>query len=144
MNKILRKRLKKRKRRIERRLNRQHRGDHPEPVFAASNIQYELADRAGGVACGGIGLMHMLARQTGLMDSLDDNLDLLKIHHPYHESYHVLNLAYTFSAAGRAWRISSFSATTRSISTRSAPTASRIPPRQATSVGVSRPRTSKR
>jgi len=100
VNKTLRKRLKKRKRRIERRLNRQRRGDHPEPVFAASNIQYELGDRAGGVACGGIGLVHMLARQTGLIDALDENLDLLKIHQPYHESDHVLNLAYNILSGG--------------------------------------------
>ncbi len=69
-------------------------------MFAASNIQYELADRAGGVACGGIGLMHMLARQTGLIDALDENLDLLKIHQPYHESDHVLNLAYNILNGG--------------------------------------------
>ena len=69
-------------------------------MFAASNIQYELADRAGGVACGGIGLMHMLARQTGLIDALDENLDLLKIHQPYHESDHVLNLAYNILSGG--------------------------------------------
>jgi hypothetical protein len=69
-------------------------------MFAASNIQYELADRAGGVACGGIGLMHMLARQTGLIDALDENLDLLKIHQPYHESDHVLNLAYNVLSGG--------------------------------------------
>ena len=100
MNKTLRKRLRKRKRNIERRLNRQRRGDHDKPMFTASNIQYELADRAGGVSYGGIGLVHMLARQTGLIDALDENLALLKIHQPYHESDHVLNLAYNILSGG--------------------------------------------
>ena len=69
-------------------------------MFAASNIHYELADRCGGIACGGIGVMHMLARQTGLIETLDKNLHLLKIHLPYHESDHILNIAYNILAGG--------------------------------------------
>ena len=69
-------------------------------MFSASNIHYELADRSSGIACGGIGLVHMLARQTGLIDELDRNLRLLKLHLPYHESDHVLNLIYNILAGG--------------------------------------------
>ncbi|MCE9530267.1 MAG: transposase, partial [Planctomycetes bacterium] len=36
----------------------------------------------------------MLARRIGLIDAIDNRLHLLKIHLPYHESDHVLNLAY--------------------------------------------------
>src|SRR5947207_8052142 len=46
------------------------------------------------MASGGIGLLHALARRLGLIDSLDRRLDVLKIHLPYHESDHVLALAY--------------------------------------------------
>src|SRR4029077_2869670 len=56
---------------------------------------YEIADRTRGIASGGIGALHALARQVGLVDAIDDRLHLLKFHFPYHESDHVLPLAYT-------------------------------------------------
>ena len=100
MNRITRKRLAKRKGRIQHRLREIHWTDQPKPVFSAANIRYELADRAGGIACGGIGLMHLVARRTGLIEALDRRLDLLKFHVPYHESDHVLNIAYNILAGG--------------------------------------------
>ena len=63
-------------------------------MFTASNIHYEIAQRSRGLAHGGIGAFHLLARQIGLIDAIDDKLHVLKIHLPYHESDHVLNLAY--------------------------------------------------
>src|SRR5437588_763494 len=63
-------------------------------MFTASNIHYEIADRTRGLAHGGIGAIHLLARQLGLIDALDERLHLLKIHLPFHESDHVLNFAY--------------------------------------------------
>jgi hypothetical protein len=66
----------------------------------ASNIHYELAERARGLACGGIGAVHLLARHIGLIQAIDQNLHLLKVHLPYHESDHVLNIAYNILAGG--------------------------------------------
>lgn len=63
------------------------------PVFNEVNIKYELADKARGIVYGGAGLMLKLAKQVGLVDAIDRRLDLLKLHCPYHESDHVLNLA---------------------------------------------------
>ena len=63
-------------------------------MLTARNIQYEVGQRSRGMACGGIGAMHLLARRIGLVDAIDRRLHLLKIHLPYHESDHVLNLAY--------------------------------------------------
>jgi hypothetical protein len=63
-------------------------------MFAASNIRVELADKARGIGTGGIGVVHCLAQEIGLIDAIDRRLHLLKIHMPYHESDHVLNLAY--------------------------------------------------
>jgi hypothetical protein len=63
-------------------------------MFRASNIQYEIADRTRGTCHGGIGAFHLLARKLGLIAAIDSRLHLLKIHLPYHESDHVLNLAY--------------------------------------------------
>jgi len=100
VNKITRKRMAKRKQIIRRRLRKIHWEDQPRAMFSASNIHYQLADRSSGIACGGIGLVHMLARRTGLIEALDQNLHLLKLHLPYHESDHVLNLAYNILAGG--------------------------------------------
>ena len=69
-------------------------------MFSASNIYYELADRVRGLGPGGIGAMHLEARRTGLIDEIDKRLHLLKIHKPYHESDHVLNIAYNILCSG--------------------------------------------
>ena len=90
-----------RKRRIQYRLRDRNWTDQPRPMFAASNIQYELADRVRGLGAGGIGAMHLLARRTGLVEAIDRRLHLLKVHLPYHESDHVLNIAYNILAGGR-------------------------------------------
>jgi hypothetical protein len=69
-------------------------------MLTASNIQYELSDRTRGLGSGGIGAMHRLARQTGLIGGIDRNLHLLKVHLPYHESDHVMNIAYNALSGG--------------------------------------------
>jgi Transposase DDE domain group 1 len=82
------------KRRILRRLDKFDVRGCQRPMFTASNIHYDLAERVRGMAHGGIGAMHLLARRIGLIDAIDRHLHLLKVHLPYHESDHVLNLAY--------------------------------------------------
>ena len=94
MNATIYRKLANSKRRIERRLDKSKLGDCSNPMFTARNIHYEIADRRRGLAHGGIGVTHALARQIGLIDAIDARLHLLKIHLPYHESDHVLNLAY--------------------------------------------------
>lgn len=44
--------------------------------------------------------MHLLARRTGLRDAIDANVHVLKKHLPYHESDHVLNIAYNILSGG--------------------------------------------
>jgi hypothetical protein len=83
-----------RKRRIARRLDKTKLGDCRQPMFTARNIHYEIGDRCHGLAHGGIGAMHLLARRIGLIDAIDQRLHLLKFHLPFHESDHVLNFAY--------------------------------------------------
>ncbi|MCK4415502.1 MAG: transposase, partial [Candidatus Eisenbacteria sp.] len=89
-----------RKRRIQCRLRDRYWSDQPKPMFAAGNIHYQLADRTRGLGPGGIGGLHLLARQVGLIDAIDRRLHLLKVHLPYHESDHVLNVAYNILAGG--------------------------------------------
>ena len=69
-------------------------------MFTARNIHYDLADRTRALAHGGIGAVHLLARKVGLIDAIDRDLHLLKVHLPYHESDHVLNIAYNILCDG--------------------------------------------
>ncbi len=100
MNSSIRKRLARGKRKNQYRLRDIEWEDQPHPMFSASNIKYDLSDKARGLACGGIGAIHTLARQSGLIDAIDRKLHLLKIHKPYHESDHVLNIAYNLLCGG--------------------------------------------
>lgn len=99
-NDTTRKKWLRRKRRIERR-NRARTGKaRPQPMLEARTIHYDMADRTRAVGCGGIGAMHLLVRRAGLIDALDRDLHLLKVHLPYHESDHVLNIAYNILCGG--------------------------------------------
>jgi len=68
--------------------------------MTASNIHYEMSDKAQGMGCGGIGAIHKLVTSLGLDREIDERLELLKIHVPYHESDHVLNMAYNVLVGG--------------------------------------------
>ncbi len=68
--------------------------------MTASNIQYEIADRTRATAAGGIGAIHLLVGKLRLDEEIDRRLQLLKIHMPYHESDHVLSIAYNLLAGG--------------------------------------------
>ena len=88
------------KSRIQRRLGAKNWFERSTPMMTARNVQYETADRTRALAAGGIGAIHLLVRQSGLADLIDRNLHLLKRHLPYHESDHVLNIAYNILAGG--------------------------------------------
>ncbi len=87
--------LRNRKRRIERRLDPERRwSEQPTPMLSASNIHFEMAERNRAVNYGGIGAIHLMGQRLGLAEEIDGRVQLLKRHLPYHESDHVLNLAY--------------------------------------------------
>ena len=94
MNAILRNRLNRSQRRIQRRLDKTKPVPSHRPVLSASNIHYEIADRVHGISHGGIGAFHLLAQRIGLVDAINQRLPLFKIRFVYHESDHVLNIAY--------------------------------------------------
>ena len=87
-------RLRAAKRRIARRLDKSKLGDCSRPVLTGANLQFEMAERTRGMTYGGLGAIVLLVRQLGLAEAIDRRLHLLKMHLPYHESDHVLNLAY--------------------------------------------------
>jgi len=82
------------KRRIQRRLDKRKLPMEDRPQFAARNIHFELAERCHGLSYGGLGAIQKMVQHLGLAEAIDRRLQLLKIHLPYHESDHVLNLAY--------------------------------------------------
>jgi hypothetical protein len=88
------------KRRIQYRLRERAWTAQQQPMFGARNIHYELGARLRGLAPGGLGAMHHLARRVGLIAAIDRGLHLLKLHLPYHESDHVLNVAYNILSGG--------------------------------------------
>ena len=100
MNAKIRKKLAQGKRRIERRLDKHDNTGCERPMITASNIRYEIADRTQAIAAGGLGAMHRVARKLELAEAIDRDLHLFKIHLPYHESDHVLNIAYNLLAGG--------------------------------------------
>ena len=100
MNASVHRQLNRRKRRILRRIKNQPGVERHQPMMAASNIHYEIAEKYRAIAPGGIGAMHLLAQKIGLVDDIDRDLHLLKRHLPYHESDHVLNIAYNLLAGG--------------------------------------------
>ncbi|NDD72991.1 MAG: IS1380 family transposase [Actinobacteria bacterium] len=96
----VRRQLRIRKQRIARRLEQADRTATERPELAALNINYEIADRTRAITSGGIGAVHLLVRRLGLDRLINDRLGLLKVHLPYHESDHVLNIAYNLLAGG--------------------------------------------
>ncbi len=100
MNPSVRRQLARSKQNILRRLKHQPGVERHQPMMTAARIHYEVAEKTRGIAVGGIGAIHLLARKIGLIQDIDENLHLLKRHLPYHESDHVLNLAYNLLAGG--------------------------------------------
>lgn len=116
MNAKVRRKLARAKRRIEKRLDkhatpydacRRDGGDvggggaiDDGPVFGRANIQYDIADRTRGIAAGGIGLIQRVVKHVGLAERIDRHIQVLKFHLPYHESDHVLNIAYNLLSGG--------------------------------------------
>jgi len=98
---ITRQRSENRKRLITRRLVPRNWPEQTRPMMRATGIRYDIADRARGIAAGGIGAMLMLARRVGLVAGIDRRLELLKAHVTYQESDHVLNVAFNILAGGR-------------------------------------------
>ena len=69
-------------------------------MFTSGKVSYEVAGSGEATCLGGIAAVHRLVSRLGLVEAIDDELDLLKVHLPYHESDHVLNLVYNVLCGG--------------------------------------------
>ena len=99
---IIREQIGSRQRRMALRLDKlNYPEDMSQPMMRGSSPHFELSGRTVGTAYGGIGLIHQFVGELGLADAIDQRLHLFKVHLPYHESDHVLSLAYNALCEGR-------------------------------------------
>jgi len=77
-----------------------HWSPQPVPMFNSGKIHYEIGANTDAMSWGGMGAVHRLVTKLGLPEKIDEDLKLLKVHLPYHESDHVLNIAYNVLCGG--------------------------------------------
>jgi hypothetical protein len=100
VKKNIKKKLDKHRNKITKRLKNRNQTEQSGPVLNCPNINYDIDGRHSGISCGGIGIFHQLIQRIGLVDKINDKLKLLKRHMPYHESDHILNIAYNILTGG--------------------------------------------
>lgn len=93
--------LKNRQAQRDERLDPKWQPETRKPVLGRASVRYEMSQRMTAIVQGGIGLVTQLVKHIGLAKAIDERLHLLKRHQPYHESDHVLNLAYNIVVGGR-------------------------------------------
>jgi hypothetical protein len=85
---------------IERRLAEAVAPNAGGPVLGRAKVAYEYSERTKGTAHGGMGMVARLVAEVGLAAEIDASVHLLAQHRPYHESDHVLNIAYNALCGG--------------------------------------------
>ncbi len=100
MKKKYHKTIEKNRQSLKKRLKRKNYWNQPEPMIKDLNIEYQVAERTRAIGYGGIGAIHKLVCKVGLDRAINESLNLLKAHLPYHESDHVLNIAYNVMSGG--------------------------------------------
>jgi len=70
------------------------------PMFRPSKVQYEFAERTQAIAAGGLGAIVPLLDQLDVRQEINRSAPLLKLHLPYDEADHVLNIALNLLAGG--------------------------------------------
>lgn len=63
-------------------------------------IKYELADRQQAIAAGGVGVIMEMVKRLDVRGEINRSLKLLKLHLPYDEADHVLNIGLNLLAGG--------------------------------------------
>jgi hypothetical protein len=94
------KKLAQRKSKIHKRLGGKTLHDNTGPMLNPGNIHYDIAERNHGTIYGGIGTIQLLVKQLGLDEAINKRLGIFKLHNPYFESDHVLNIAYNILCNG--------------------------------------------
>lgn len=100
MKKRYHKTLRRDSRSIAQRLKRRNFAAQPEPMIKDVNSEYEVSERTRAIGYGGIGAIHTMVCRLGLDQEINEKVELLKVHLPYHESDHILNMAYNIMCGG--------------------------------------------
>lgn len=100
MKKKIAKKLAHRKNKIRKKLDKKSFPDNLGPMLNPGNIHYDIAGRNRGTNYGGIGAIQMMVRQLRLDKAINSRLGIFKIHNPYFESDHILNIAYNILCSG--------------------------------------------
>lgn len=99
MNANLRNQLKKRKRKLEKRIDKNN-GSSFESGIDCGKTKFELSEKQQAISCGGLGMITQVVRRTNLRQHLNQTAAVLKLHAPYDEADHILNIAFNILAGG--------------------------------------------
>jgi hypothetical protein len=69
-------------------------------MLNSGKVSYEIGGNIEATCFGGVAAVHRLVSRLGLVEAIDADLELLKVHLPYHESDHVLTMAYNVLCGG--------------------------------------------
>ena len=70
------------------------------PQLTVSPVVFEVSERISGIAHGGMAMIHQIVVQSGLVDAINE-VPVLLLHMPYHESDHLLNITCNFLCGGK-------------------------------------------
>jgi hypothetical protein len=69
-------------------------------MLTCGKIGYDFLDKIRAFSGGGLGVIHTMVQRVGLRAAIDRELKILKVHLPYFESDHILNMAYNVLLGG--------------------------------------------
>lgn len=99
MNAKLRQQLRKRNRKVQQRIDKRE-GIFQSPAIRPTSTKFELSEKTQAISCGGIGVIMQMIKQLDLRRYINDAAPVLKMHLPYDEADHVLNIAMNLLAGG--------------------------------------------
>lgn len=70
------------------------------PMLRCPATKLELAEKTQAVPCGGLAIVQQMVRQVDLAESINRHCPILKLHMPYTEADHVLNIAFNLFVGG--------------------------------------------
>jgi hypothetical protein len=93
VNTKLRRQLQKRNRKLHQRISVEH-GRWQSPMIRPTTTKLELSDKLQAVSCGGLAAIMELIKTVGLRKELNASANVFKLHLPYDEADHILNIAF--------------------------------------------------
>jgi len=99
VNTKLRQQLRKRNQKIRRRIDKRD-GIFQSPAIRATTTTFELSEKTQAISCGGIGVIMQMVKLLDLRKYINDAVSVFKLHLPYDEADHVLNIAMNLLAGG--------------------------------------------